>query len=212
MSETQDLQEPKKIVKKISGEYFKDNRKFVKMPVFLQDYIKKCIEPQRQEKASLAEHLANAQKESRKKKFGQYGIDMPLPELKKEMYLSKVLPIDAFLYVLYGAILWEKPTGMEISRDARDLMEREYLKLKEPTQPETEESHAATSERNAHEENTEENMTEKKKREERKKQHQPKIIHNQKNQSSPWYVKLLCGITLGVVGLAILLALFYFLY
>jgi hypothetical protein len=188
MSETQDLQEPKKIVKKISGEYFKDNRKFVKMPVFLQDYIKKCIEPQRQEKASLAEHLANAQKESRKKKFGQYGIDMPLPELKKEMYLSKVLPIDAFLYVLYGAILWEKPTGMEISRDARDLMEYEYLK---------------------HEENTAKNMKEKGKR---KEQNQPKIIHKQNSQKTPWYVKLLCGITLGVVGLAILLALFYFLH
>ena len=207
MSKIPNNQEPLKKAKKISGEYFKDNRDFVKMPVFLQDYIKKCIEPQRQEKAILAEHLANAQKESRKKKFGAYGIDMPLPELKKETYLSKILPIDAFLYVLYGAILWEKPIGMEISRDARDLMEQEYLKLKEPTQPKAEGNHATETEYAQ-----EENMKEEEEKGEIREQHQAPTTHRQKTQGVPLSIKLLCGITLGVVGMAIFLAFFYFLH
>jgi hypothetical protein len=207
MSKIPDNQEPLKKAKKISGEYFKDNRDFVKVPGFLQDYIKECIEPQRQEKAILAEHLANAQKESRKKKFGAYGIDMPLPELKKETYLSKILPIDAFLYVLYGAILWEKPIGMEISRDARDLMEQEYLKLKEPTQPETEGNHATETE-----DAQKENMKEEEEKGEIREQHQAPTTHRQKTQGVPLSIKLLCGITLGVVGMAIFLAFFYFLH
>jgi hypothetical protein len=204
MSGIPDNQEPLKKAKKISGEYFKDNRDFVKIPGFLKEYIRDYIEPKRQEKASLAEQLASAQKESRKKKFGAYGIDMPLPELKKETYLSKILPIDAFLYVLYGAILWEKQTGMEISRDARDLMEQKFLELKKPPHSETEETYATETE-DAHEEN----MKEEEKGEIRE-QHQVPITRGQKTQGTPLSIKLLCGVTLGVVCVAILLAIFYF--
>lgn len=93
--------------KKISAEYFMGNRTFYPVSEKVGKLMRTDgkIEIKRRDTAKKFIELQNMQKESRKKIFAKYGLDMPLPEISEREYLEKKIPMDSWLYIQYGAIM-----------------------------------------------------------------------------------------------------------
>jgi len=109
--------------KKISGEYFRENREFVPIGRKVRDCISGSIEKKRLDTARKFAELFKNQRESRARIFKAYGIDMPLPDISESQYLERHVPADAWLYVQYGAILFPQEDGsVKISSDGALLI------------------------------------------------------------------------------------------
>lgn len=111
------------MAKKISGEYFKENRDFIPMASAVKNVIADKIDKKRLDTARKFMELQAKQKESRARIFKSYGIDMPLPDISEKDYLEKFIPMDAWLYSQYGAILYPQEDGStKISQDGGVLI------------------------------------------------------------------------------------------
>lgn len=111
------------MAKKISGEYFVDNRDFCPVGNRVRNLIKGKIEDKRRETARKKVELEENQKKHRERIFKALGVDMPLPEMTEKEYLDKCIPMDAWLYVQYGAILFPQPDGsIKISEDGQKCL------------------------------------------------------------------------------------------
>lgn len=125
--------------KRILGDDFRENRTFVpllgKIAAAVMDGGD--IEKKRQERADAFMELQKKQIESRKTMFEKIGVDMPLPVLSREEWLSRIVPPDAWLYSQYGAILdentdeWKNTDDVieeerlpRISKDASELIDK----------------------------------------------------------------------------------------
>lgn len=110
-------------VKKISGEYFKENRDFIPLSSIVKEKLAGSVEKKRLDTARKYMELSKNQKESRARIFKAYGVDMPLPDITEAEYLDRIVPMDAWLYSQYGAILYPQEDGStKISEDGALLI------------------------------------------------------------------------------------------
>lgn len=110
-------------VKKISGEYFKENRDFIPLSSIVKEKLAGSVEKKRLDTARKYMELSKNQKESRARIFKAYGVDMPLPDITEAEYLDRIVPVDAWLYSQYGAILYPQEDGStKISEDGALLI------------------------------------------------------------------------------------------
>lgn len=111
------------MAKKISGEYFVDNRNFCPIGTKVRDLIEGKVEDARRDVAKKRIILEANQRKNRERIFKPLGVDMPLPEMTEQEYLDKCIPMDAWLYVQYGAILFPQPDGtVKISVDGQECL------------------------------------------------------------------------------------------
>lgn len=111
------------MAKKISGEYFKENRDFIPLGSAVKGLLEGKIEQERRDTAREFIKLQENQRKSREQTFKAYGMNMPLPVISEKEYLEKHIPMDAWLYSQYGAILYPQEDGTTtISSDGAGII------------------------------------------------------------------------------------------